>query len=603
MNRRNLLKQAAALPLLAMGASAFPALAAAPGFRRMRPGEAGWPSEDQWQALNRAVGGVLEKPVSPYGPCAVAGGQQACAAHAPELQNPFWLGDQAGATQAYGWYDAWTTAPSAWAVRARNAADVAAAVNFAREHRLRLVVKGGGHSYQGTSCAPDSLLVWTRAMNQVELHHAFTPQGCEGVMQPVPAASIGAGAVWIDAYDAATTKAGKYVQGGGCTTVGVAGHIQSGGYGSFSKRFGSAAGNLLEAEVVTADGKIRVVNARQDPDLYWAIKGGGGGSWGVVTRVTVRMYDAPDWVGYAEGGVHAKTDDGFRKLLTRFFDFYAEHLFNPHWGEQVAIRTDNVLSLKFACQGLSGADMQALWAPFVAWVKANPADYDVVDGPYIDARPFRTLWDAAFWKARKSSAMKFDPRPGAPAHHSWWSGDGEQASMFLHGYESVWLPASLLEPAERSKLVDALFNASRHFEVGLHFNKGLAGGDPASIERARDTATNPASLTAFALAITATGGYPPLPGLPVKAPDMADAERHARAVDAANAELLKVAPEAGSYVSESNFFNKQWAHAFWGPNYARLKRVKAKYDPDGLFFVHHGVGSETWSADGFTRLA
>jgi len=62
-------------------------------------------------------------------------------------------------------------------------------------------------------------------------------------------------------------------------------------------------------------------------------------------------------------------------------------------------------------------------------------------------------------------------------------------------------------------------------------------------------------------------------------------------------------PDPGSYVSESNFFNASWQRAFWGGNYPKLRTVKAKYDPDGLFFVHHGVGSEEWSSDGFTRLA
>jgi len=60
-------------------------------------------------------------------------------------------------------------------------------------------------------------------------------------------------------------------------------------------------------------------------------------------------------------------------------------------------------------------------------------------------------------------------------------------------------------------------------------------------------------------------------------------------------------PQPGSYVSESDYFERSWQQSFWGANYARLSAIKQKYDPDGLFFVHHGVGSERWSADGFTR--
>ena len=83
--------------------------------------------------------------------------------------------------------------------------------------------------------------------------------------------------------------------------------------------------------------------------------------------------------------------------------------------------------------------------------------------------------------------------------------------------------------------------------------------------------------------------------------DMAAAHNDARAIDAAAAELRKVAPNAGSYVSESNYFNPRWQQDYWGENYPRLQAVKNRYDPDGLFFVHHGVGSEGWSADGFVR--
>jgi FAD/FMN-containing dehydrogenase len=136
--------------------------------------------------------------------------------------------------------------------------------------------------------------------------------------------------------------------------------------------------------------------------------------------------------------------------------------------------------------------------------------------------------------------------------------------------------------------------------VQLHFNKGLAGAPAEAIAAAHDTATNPAVLDAFALAIIAAAGPPPLPGQPF---DAGVAHRHAGAVDEATAELRKIVPDPGSYVSESNYFNQTWQQAFWGSNYRKLRAVKAKYDPDGLFFVHHGVGSESWSTDGFTRLA
>jgi FAD/FMN-containing dehydrogenase len=216
------------------------------------------------------------------------------------------------------------------------------------------VVKGAGHSYLGTSNAPDSLLVWTRAMNKVTLHDAFVGNGCEGKFAPVPAVTAEAGAVWIDLYNAVTTQAGRYVQGGGCTDVGVAGLVQSGGFGNFSKGFGTAAANLLEAEVVTADGAVRIVNDCRNPDLFWAIKGGGGGSWGVVTRVTVRTHDLPEFFGGARGKIQAKSDEAFRKLIARFVGFYAENLLNPHWGEQISLEPDNTLKISMVFQGLTG---------------------------------------------------------------------------------------------------------------------------------------------------------------------------------------------------------------------------------------------------------
>ena len=601
MQRRRLLQGLTALPLLAIPASL---LSAASRFtratlRRLRPTDPAWPTAAQWQTLNDAVGGNLIKVQALFSTCESEPGDAACKDVIANIRNPFYIGDQPAGTEVSGWLDAWTPAPSAYAVKVRNTAEVVASVNFARDHKLRLVVKGTGHSYQGTSNAADSLLIWTRAMNDVALHDAFVPRGCEGKVQPVPAVTTGGGAMWIDLYDAVTSRAGRYVQGGGCTTVGVAGLVQSGGFGSFSKAFGTAASGLLEAEVVTADGQVRIANACSNPDLFWALKGGGGGSFGVITRLTLRTHELPEFFGAAWGTIKAQSDAAFKRLIARFVEFYTGNLFNPHWGEQVAIGTGNTLELKLVCQGLNKQEIAAVWQPFFSWVTAAPRDFTITGELGARATAARHWWDV-----EGNPSMLQDKRAGAAQDHGWWHGDQDQVGMFLHAYDSVWLPASLLGQEQHpQRLVNALFAASRHKEVGLHFNKGLAGAPDAAIAAAVDTATNPGVIGAFALAIIADGEGPAYPGMARPAMDLAAAHADAQAIDQATAELRQVAPGAGSYVSESNYFNASWQDAFWGSHYPRLRAVKAKYDPDGLFFVHHGVGSEDWSADGFTRIA
>ena len=116
-----------------------------------------------------------------------------------------------------------------YAVAAGTTEDVVAAVDFAREHNLRVVVKGGGHSYQGTSSAPELLPIWTRKMNVVTVHDAVSSVlGARGNTEPQQAVTVEAGAIWGHVYDAVTTRAGRYVQGGGCLTVGVAASFGAG---------------------------------------------------------------------------------------------------------------------------------------------------------------------------------------------------------------------------------------------------------------------------------------------------------------------------------------------------------------------------------------
>src|SRR5688572_9845365 len=159
-DRRRLLRLAAAFPFLSGRVAR--ALTGQPA--RCRPGDARWPTEGQWQQLRLQVGGRLLEPRSPLEACLQAPGSAACTALLESLKNPYFIGDEVALTQTAGWVDAWTSTPSAYAVAARSTQDVVAAVDFARRHHLRLVVKGGGHGYQGTSSSPDSLLVWTRQL-------------------------------------------------------------------------------------------------------------------------------------------------------------------------------------------------------------------------------------------------------------------------------------------------------------------------------------------------------------------------------------------------------------------------------------------------------
>jgi FAD/FMN-containing dehydrogenase len=391
------------------------------------------------------------------------------------------------------------------------------------------------------------------------------------------------------------------VQGGGCTSVGVAGLIQGGGFGSFSKQYGMAAAGLLEAEIVTADGEVRIANACRNADLFWAIKGGGG-TFGVITHLTLRTRELPENFGAAFGSMRASTDAAYRELIARALGFYKSALFNPHWGEQMIFQTDNTLRISMVFSGMTREQALAAWAPFLDWARANPA-YTFIREFDAISLPARHFWDAGFLKRNGAGFIVSDDRRGAPEHHFLWAGDHEQVGWTIQAYKSLWLQAELLDQDRCAKLADAVFACTRHWEMALHFNKGLAGAPAPEIEAARNTSMNPAVLNAFALVIIGSGAPPAFAGMPDAEPDLAAARDAAARIERAMGELLSLAPSGGSYVAETDFFERNWQSSFWGRNYPELARIKRKYDPDGRFFVHHGVGSEHWSADGFVRVS
>ena len=230
LSRRGFLEALGRLAALSGAGLAFLGVG---GSSRPLPKQPGWPAPSDWDDLRKQLQGRLISVESPLKVCAGGPGSSACAAALERMKNPFYLEEQPGATQTTGWQDAWTGRMSPFAVAAESANDIVAAVDFARKHGVRLVIKGTGHDYLGRSNAPESLLIWTHKMRKVTVHDAFIPAG--GSAPGVPAVTVEAGTRWLEAYAAVTNRHGRYVQGGGCTTVGAAGGvIQGGGFGALS---------------------------------------------------------------------------------------------------------------------------------------------------------------------------------------------------------------------------------------------------------------------------------------------------------------------------------------------------------------------------------
>jgi len=160
-------------------------------------------------------------------------------------------------------------------VQAASVQDVQRTVNWARRNRIPIVARSGGHSYAGYSTT-------TGVVVDLSNFSAVRVLGT-GVAQ------VGAGARLIDLYSTLANR-GLTVPGGSCPTVGVGGLAQGGGLGLAARRFGTTSDNILGVQVVTADGRVLTANARQNPNLYWACRGGGGGNFGIVTSFQFRTH-------------------------------------------------------------------------------------------------------------------------------------------------------------------------------------------------------------------------------------------------------------------------------------------------------------------------
>jgi hypothetical protein len=159
-----------------------------------------------------------------------------------------------------------------------SARDVSTAFSFARDHDVRVAIRSGGHSYPGWSAGDGALVVDVRPLDRVAL---------DGTT-----ATVGAGASLVQVYDALGSR-GRGIPGGSCPTVGIAGLTQGGGVGVLTRAYGLTCDSVTSMEVVLADGSTVTASVDTEPDLFWALRGGGGGHLGVVTSFRFRTFAAP----------------------------------------------------------------------------------------------------------------------------------------------------------------------------------------------------------------------------------------------------------------------------------------------------------------------
>ncbi|KAL1914343.1 uncharacterized protein VTP21DRAFT_8982 [Calcarisporiella thermophila] len=543
---------------------------------RCLPKDSCWPDTNAWNQFNSSVGGQLLVPTPPASPCHDPNyNESACNIAKQKRSNPYWRGDQAGAMQGTFWEmngnERCTVSEDrtalclpgaipAYAVKATGVSDIQKTVEFASKHNLRLVVKNTGHDFLGRSTAPGSLSIWVHYLKNITFHDAFIPEGCDS-SEKVSAVTVGAGTQWGEVYDAAE-KLNLTVVGGNALTVGAAGgYVQGGGHSALSPKYGLSVDNVLQFTIVTADGKLQVANACQNKELFWALRGGGGGTYGVVVTATHKTHKAPSNVSGLILSANATDSASFQEFLKEFVRINPS-LAEAGWGGYFFISNNSMLLTYFYADANSSL-ANATVAPLLTF--ANNRTGLSIMGITTDYASFNA------WHRKDCDPSKdlcTDPV-------------GENALL-----ASRLIPKENFENEDKSKLfVDTLLNLAKKKAIIGH----LVAGGAVIRNNGSDTSVNPAWRKAVWHIVVASSFD-----------DTATVEQQKAAAEdvTRSAQLLRdITPDSGCYLNEADVNEPNWQQAFFGDNYPRLKTIKNNVDPSGLFVCRNCVGSEEWSTD------
>ncbi|KAK4209630.1 hypothetical protein QBC37DRAFT_430120 [Rhypophila decipiens] len=557
------------------------------------PGDSNWPSDNQWQQLNVSLGGVLLKPVPPAA---------ACYPNHPSF-NPttcnflltnasrttFYLDDPL--TVGTQWTQGNTCLASrnptgnctqggfaAYVVNASSVSHVQLAVNFARSNNIRLVIKSTGHDSFGRNTGAGALSVWTHHLKDFE----FIP----GYMQPAdsyigPAVRLGAGTqvweAWNHGADLNIT-----LLTASCPTVSYGGYLAGGGHSPLSSKYGLGVDQILSLEVVTADGKALIADpGGPNNDLYFALRGGGGSTYGVVTSFVIKAHPAINLTIASFSFTLGRTASGpgSDPTITNSSAFWngfdAVFRFGVPTADAGGYLWTNGIPTANATSFLMQARVQLPgFTPSEAATFVQPLLDELGDLgiPVVLTTPPTT---SPFSARTPSGGGGFGP------------GNGRYASR-------LFPRTDFEDPVRFRKVMDA---ARAAVEAGYVFH----GLNMAPTEEAGDVDKHhpPAVNPVWRTAIMHADVFDPT-NFGTVTPEQHKAA-HAR-LDSVMGPIREATPLGGSYYNEGDVEEPGWQRSFFGSNYDKLVAIKKKRDPGQLFWAPATVGSEGWTVEAMNGL-
>ncbi|KAI7353065.1 hypothetical protein KC354_g11720 [Hortaea werneckii] len=431
--------------------------------------------------------------------------------------------------------------------------EVQKGILFAKKHNIRLNVKGTGH---GESAASGSLSMWTAHLKDMEFSRNWTESG--------------SGSDDREAFEYAA-KSDTVVVGGTDSTVGILGWATGGGHGYLTGTYGVGADNILEATVVTATGEILVANQYQHDELLWALRGGGHG-FGIVTSITMKAYPMPSttmWSLRITATNH--TDDssywdviaGVHAELPRLFDAGLQGYYTvsgpPLSFSYVAFAYDTNSSM-----------VESETESLVSWLN-NKTETATVSSTVSDVGQ----WIDLFHMFNLTESVG----GGLPSHRT-----SRLLPVRSLTEDTDFLARTLQEVGPRGNYTDGPVN-----------NFALSGTVTCGSKSSNLSSLNPAWDDAVVHLISSVSWDRTVPK--AKAEDLAWDVTNRK-----GAALRSLAPDSGAYFNEHDPNEPDWQYALYGDNYPRLQGLKRRFDPDGMQYCHHCVGSEEWKLGGDGRL-